>query len=201
MRSKKKPERQVSSKNMVSGADESLIEETLEEQEVFSGSLLSLTVNTVRTPDGTRGQREVVHHPGGVVIIPVLSEGEGGKVILVKQYREPAGKPIWELPAGTLEEGETQEECARRELIEETNYRATTLEKMVDLFTSPGYSDEVLTLYLASGLEKLEPSEKVESPDDENLLIKSFTRKELVKIAREGKIEDGKTLAGLFFLP
>ncbi|MBS3787643.1 NUDIX hydrolase [Candidatus Bipolaricaulota bacterium] len=185
---------------MIPGDEENLEEKTLKESLAFSGDLLSLTLNTVRTPSGKRAKREVVHHPGGVVIIPLITEGQGDEVLLVKQYREPAGQPLWELPAGTLEEGETQEECARRELIEETNHRPNTLEKKVDFFTSPGYTDEILTLYLATGLEKLGPSEEVESPEDENLIVESFSTEELIEMASKGKITDGKTLAGLFFL-
>ncbi len=180
--------------------EKNLVEETLEEAEVFSGDLLVLTVNSVKSASGAEAKREVVHHPGGVVILPVLNGTEGEEVLLVRQYREPAGKPLWELPAGTLEEGETKKECARRELIEETNYRPSKLEKKVDLFTSPGYTDEILTLYLATGLEKLGPVEVVESPEDENLIVESFPTEELIEMAKKGKITDGKTLAGLFFL-
>jgi ADP-ribose pyrophosphatase len=180
--------------------DEKLAEETLEETEVFSGDLISLSVNKVGRPDGSEGKREVVHHPGGVVVLPVVVEKNEDKVVLVRQYREPVGEPLWELPAGTLEEGETVEECARRELIEETGYGRGNLEKKVDLFTSPGYSDEVLSLYLAKDIEKLKPSENIESPADENLVTKTFSVKKLVEMASRGEIRDGKTLAGLFFL-
>ncbi len=185
---------------MPKDGDENLIEETVKEEEVFSGDLLRLTVNTVRRFDGSEGKREVVHHPGGVVILPVLSSGKQKEVVLVRQYREPAGKPLWELPAGTLEKGETQKECARRELIEETNYRPNNLEKKVGLYTSPGYTDEILTLYLATGLEKLTPAEGVEGPEDENLVVESFTAEDLIEMARKGDVTDNKTLAGLFFL-
>jgi len=191
--------RQVSDP-MAWDGDDKLAEETLEESEEFSGDLLKLTVNTVRRPDGSSGKREVVHHPGGVVVLPVLTGDGEEEVVLVRQYREPVGKPIWELPAGTLEEGETAQECARRELMEETSYRPGNLEKKVDLYTSPGYTDEILTLYLATGLKKLAPSEGLENPEDENLIVESFETEELVSMARNGDIADGKTLAGLFFL-
>ena len=185
--------------------DELLVEETVDEKEVFSGDLLKFTVNRVRRPDGSEGKREVVHHPGGVVIMPVLSSTEEEEVpekevLMVKQYREPAGQTLWEFPAGTLEEGESSRECARRELIEETGYKPASLEKKVDLFTSPGYSNEVLTLYLAKELERIKPSEEVRSPADENLVAERFEVEELMKLADQGRIRDGKTLAGLFFL-
>ncbi|MBS3739958.1 NUDIX hydrolase [Candidatus Bipolaricaulota bacterium] len=184
----------------ISGEEENLDGETLEENQIFQGKLLRLTVNTVRDSDGSITEREVVHHPGGVVILPILNGDQGEEILLVKQYREPAGEALWELPAGTLEEGESQRECALRELMEETRYRPAGLEKKVNLFTSPGYSDEILTLYQATGLEKISDSEVVESPEGENLTAKSFPVQEIITKAREGKITDGKTLAGLFFL-
>ncbi|MFW6104817.1 MAG: NUDIX domain-containing protein, partial [Candidatus Bipolaricaulota bacterium] len=147
----------------ISGEEENLDGETLEENQIFQGKLLGLTINTVRDSDGSVTTREVVHHPGGVVILPILNGDQGEEILLVKQYREPAGEALWELPAGTLEEGESQRECARRELMEETRYRPAELEKKVNLFTSPGYSNEILALYRATGLEKISDSEAVES--------------------------------------
>ena len=177
-----------------------LSEERLEEKKVFSGKLLDVTVNRVRNSDGDITEREVVHHPGGVVVVPVIRENNGDGLVLVKQYREPAGRTLWEFPAGTLEPGETPEECARRELMEETNYGSEKFEKKVDLYTSPGYSDEVLSLYVASDLYELEDSQKPETPEDENLLVGKFSLEEIVNRARNGEIRDGKTLASLVFL-
>lgn len=180
--------------------DEKLIEKTESRQEKFTGNLLRLSVNEVKTPDGSTVRREVVHHPGGVVITPLLEEAGKRKLILVRQYREPAGKPLWELPAGTLEEGESPWSCARRELIEETGHEPRKLEKKVELFTSPGYSDEVLSLYKASALTKVSDPEAINQPEDENLLVKKFPLEEAISLARKGEIADGKTLAGLFFI-
>lgn len=180
--------------------DEELIEKTESREEEFSGDLLRLTVNRVRTPNGSIARREVVHHPGGVVIIPLLEESGERKLILVRQYREPAGRSLWELPAGTLEKGESSRSCARRELIEETGYEPGKLEKKVELFTSPGYTDEVLTLYQARDLKKVSEPEAIETPEDENLVLKEFPLEEVFSLARHGEISDGKTLAGLFFL-
>jgi len=186
--------------NKSSQQDEELIEKTESRQEKFSGDLLRLTVNRVRTPDGSTARREVVHHPGGVVITPLLGDSGSRKLVLVRQYREPAGRPLWELPAGTRERGEPSRSCARRELIEETGYEPGRLEKKVELFTSPGYTDEVLTLYEARGLKKLSEPEAVETPEDENLVVNEFPLEEVFSLARQGSISDGKTLAALFFL-
>lgn len=180
--------------------DEELIETTENREEKFSGDILRLTVNRVRTPDGSIAKREVVHHPGGIVITPLMEEEGERKLILVRQYREPPGKPLWELPAGTLEKGESPRDCARRELIEETGYEPGRLEKKVELFTSPGYTDEVLSLYEAGNLKKVSEPEAVETPEDENLVLKKFPLEEVFSLARQGKISDGKTLAGLFFI-
>ncbi|MBS3812889.1 NUDIX hydrolase [Candidatus Bipolaricaulota bacterium] len=165
----------------------------------FSGRLLEVSSDRVTLASGKSTVREVVHHPGGVVIIPVREADEGYGVVLVKQYRYPAGKALWELPAGTLEEGETSKDCARRELIEETLYRPTSLKRVTDLYTSPGYSDESLTLYLARGLKRVD-EKKVDRPEEENLVARSFDLNEVLEKARNGEIRDGKTLAGLFFL-
>ncbi|MFW6071483.1 MAG: NUDIX hydrolase [Candidatus Bipolaricaulota bacterium] len=180
--------------------DPGLEEKTIRERKEFGGNLLTLTVNEVRDPEGRKGRREVVHHPGGVVIVPRLQDESGDRLVLVKQYREPAGQTLWEFPAGTLEEGETRRECARRELIEETGYKPLELEKKVDLYTSPGYSDEVLSLYLATDIEVVEGSEKIEAPEDENLEVGAFPANEVLERANKGEIKDGKTLAGLFYL-
>lgn len=139
-------------------------------------------------------------HPGGVVIVPRIDCSQGDKYLLVKQYRYPAEDSLWEFPAGKLDPGETPLECAKRELKEETGYGGGEWEKKLDLFTSPGYSDEVLTIFTASGVEPLTPEENLEGPDEEFVFSESFTSSRLIEMAREEKLRDGKTLAGLFFL-
>lgn len=174
-------------------------EQKLGGEEVFTGNLLRLSVDTVELASGQKTSREVVHHPGGVVVIPLFYSGSEAEVVLVKQYRYPAGKGLWELPAGTLEEEESPEACARRELLEETGYGAGSLRKLVDLYTSPGYTDEVLSLYIADELKDVDSSD-VDSPEDENIVVEKFPVEELFDRAKCGEITDGKTLAGLFYL-
>lgn len=180
-------------------SDEDLLEDQLSSKDVFSGNLLAVTLDKVSLPSEGTARREVVHHPGGVVMIPILEDDGTNYVVMVKQFRHPIRKPIWELPAGTLEPGELPRDCAERELIEEIGYRPARLEKKVDLFTTPGYSDEVLSLYLATGLSQID-EEDINSPDEENIISRAFSVPELIRKARNGEIQDGKTLAGLFFL-
>lgn len=143
----------------------------------------------------------MVDHPGGVIIIPILQDPNGeDKYILVRQYRYPVRKPLWEFPAGKLDAEETPLECAKRELDEETGYGGGSWEKQLDLFTSPGYSNETLTIFVAKGIEPLNPENRAERPEGEFIVSDSFTLAQIVEMVRKEKIRDGKTLAGLFIL-
>ncbi len=183
----------------MSNTEESILEEQISSKDVFSGKLLEVSLDKVSLPSGRTARREVVHHPGGVVIIPILEENEGNKILMVKQFRQPIAKAIWELPAGTLEPGESARECAHRELVEETGFAAEDLDKKVELYTSPGYSDEVLAIFQATSLVEADISAE-ETPEDETLVVRSFSVNDLLQRAIQGKIRDGKTLAGLFFV-
>lgn len=175
-------------------------EQTLSESKAFSGDLLDVFVDEVKLPSDKVSSREVVSHPGGVVIVPRIDCPQEDKYLLVKQYRYPAEDSLWEFPAGKLDPGETPLECAKRELQEETGYGGGKWEKKLDLFTSPGYSDEVLTLFVVSGVEPLTTEERPEGPDEEFVFSESFASSRLIEMAREEKLKDGKTLAGMFFL-
>ncbi len=180
-------------------SEKNLKEKRVEGEIVFTGNLLQVSSDGVELATGERGLREVVHHPGGVVVIPVIETKGDYEIALVKQYRYPVGEATWELPAGTLEDGETLQGCARRELIEETYLQPSTLTKLTDLYTSPGYSDECLSLFLARDLTPLSEDE-VDRPEGENLVVGKFNLSEVLNKARNGGIKDGKTLAGLFFI-
>mgnify|MGYP006294692199 CR=1 FL=1 len=159
-------------------------------------------MDKVRLPDGNSSSREVVDHPGGVTIIPKVDKDDESEeeFLLVKQYRYPVEKELWEFPAGKLDPGETSLECAKRELEEETGYGGGKWEKKTDLYTSPGYSNEVLTLFYASGVKPVDPKDRIEGPEKERIIVKSFTFTSLIEMVKEGDLRDGKTLAGLFFL-
>jgi ADP-ribose pyrophosphatase len=175
-------------------------ENTLATTTEFSGRLLTLRMDTVELPDGGRATREVVEHPGAVALVPLTSDGE---VVLVYQWRHPAGRLSLEIPAGTLEPGEPPEECARRELVEETGYYPGELERLVDFHVSPGYSDEIIHLFLASELQVQGDSSFPQAaaawvPDpDEKLQAVTRTLQEAVELCLAGEIFDAKTIAGI----
>jgi ADP-ribose pyrophosphatase len=134
-------------------------------------------------------KRSVVRHNGSAVMMAV---DEKKRILLVRQYRLPAGRYLWELPAGKVDEGETPLQAARRELIEETGYRARKWQKLSSFFPSPGFVAERMTIYLATEL-----TAGLATPmDDERIQSRWFTRRELADWIRNGKIEDAKTIIG-----
>ncbi|MEM2351259.1 MAG: NUDIX hydrolase [Thermoproteota archaeon] len=137
--------------------------------------------------------REVVKHPGAVAIIPVKDDG---KIILVKQYRLPVDESLIEVPAGTLKEGEGEEECAKRELLEETGYEASLLKRIRSVYLAPGYSTEKITLFIARGLNKR--SQKLEL--DEDIEVLELTPEEVLGMVKDGTIKDAKTIIGIYDL-
>ena len=165
-------------------------EKTLSREEIYKGRVVELHNDRILLPDGRESTREVMEHPGGVTIIPV---DEQGVVTCVRQYRYPMGRHLLEVPAGKLERGEDPLACAVRELSEETGL---TAEKFIDLgriYPSPGYSAEVLYLYLALGLH---PGEM--HPDEGEFLdVEQHTLEELTEQIMRGELCDAKTVAAV----
>ncbi|HEY2973346.1 MAG TPA: NUDIX hydrolase [Pyrinomonadaceae bacterium] len=161
----------------------------LSSTEVFAGRVFAVTVDTIREGDKTY-QREVVHHPGSAVIIPVF---EDGTIALVRQYRHPAVRYLLEAPAGTLERGEVPEEGAARELEEELGYVAGRLEKLSEFFVSPGFCEEKMWVYLAADL--VETRQQLE--DDEILEVVRIPLSQVLSMITTGEIEDAKTIIGV----
>lgn len=163
--------------------------EFIDSKKVFAGRIFDVTVDTVRERDHTY-LREVVHHPGSAVILPVFDDGS---VALVRQYRHPAVKYLLELPAGTLNDQERPEDGAARELEEELGVRAGKLDKLAEFFVSPGFCEEKMWLYLATDLTACE--QKLE--DDEFIEIVRVPVDRALQMITDGEIEDAKTIIGL----
>jgi ADP-ribose pyrophosphatase len=168
---------------------ESSIPEFLDSKTVFSGHVFDVTVDTVREGDKTY-LREVVHHSGSAVILPVFDDGT---VALVRQYRHPAVKYLLELPAGTLNDRERPEDGAARELEEELGVVAGKLEKLSEFFVSPGFCEEKMWLFLATDLRQT--TQRLE--DDEALEIIRLPIERALQMITDGEIEDAKTIIGL----
>jgi len=161
----------------------------LASEEIFSGRIFDVTIDTVREGDKTY-QREVVHHPGSAVIVPAF---EDGTVALVRQYRHPAVRYLLEVPAGTLNRGERPEEGAARELEEELGFVAGRLEKLSEFYVSPGFCEEKMWIYLAT--EMIETKQQLE--DDEIVDVVRLPFSQALEMISAGEIEDAKTIIGL----
>jgi len=161
-----------------------------ETQKVYHGKRITVYRDFVEQPDGSEVTREVVVFNNAAAIVPVTSEGE---VILIRQLRYPVKGYLWELPAGVLDEGESPEDCARRELEEETGYRPGRLSFLGRIHTSPGVCSEVIHLYLAEGLEKGE----ADLDHGEIIEPKIVKFEEALAMISSGEITDAKSICGL----
>ena len=172
--------------------DSELREERIDGEKVYSGRILDLEVDRVRLPNGGEALREVVRHRGAVVILPLLGDG---RLVLVRQHRYPTGEILLELPAGKLDPGESPIDCALRELEEETGWRAAEATELGWFYTTPGFTDEVLHAFVATGLEAA--SDHLPDPD-EAIEIVTLTIESALEACRDGGIRDSKTIATLF---
>ncbi len=176
----------------MTGMDDEGREVRLEGERVYAGRVVTLEVDRVRLPDGSHTEREVVRHRGAAVILPVLDDG---RVLLVRQFRYPVGESLLELPAGTLEPGEEPRHCAGRELVEETGWRAGSLRDLGGFYSTPGFTDERLHAVLATGLKRVEDPPPGDA--DESIEVVAMDLEEVLALARDGAIRDGKTLAAI----
>jgi ADP-ribose pyrophosphatase len=159
---------------------------------IYKGPIFGVRRDEVLEPGGLRTTREVITHPGSVVVLPVLPDG---RIILIRQYRHATRQFLWELVAGRMEPGENPRRGAARELIEETGYRAKRFRVFLDVFPTPGFLEERMYILLAEGLALGE----AEPEDDEKITAKAFTRRELENMIRRGKLRDAKSIAGLLY--
>jgi ADP-ribose pyrophosphatase len=160
--------------------------------EKYRCKLFWVTEDEAKDKTGFDLKRSVVRHAGSAVMLAV---DEKNRVLLVRQYRLPAEQELWELPAGKVDEGETVLQAAKRELIEETGVRAKKWKKLVDFFPSPGYVQEKMTIYLATGLTQGE----AQPMEDERIETRWFSKKELRKLIEANKILDAKTMIGFLY--
>lgn len=165
-------------------------EKTFEEKRIFSGNLLKLNADRVVLTNGIKTFREYVSHPGAVAALPFLSSSE---IILVKQYRYSVGNSLLEIPAGTIEKGETPEDCITRELQEEINYKPRKLENLGWVYLTPGYSNEKIHLFKATNLEEAVKK----SEEDENIEVVKMKIEEALSKIHSGEIKDGKTVIAI----
>jgi len=166
-----------------------MIEKTLATERVFSGRLISLDVLEVELEPGVRARREVVRHPGAVA---VLARDPDGRYVFVRQFRKPVERELLEIVAGCLERGETPDQCAVREVREETGYTVRALTALGTLYPTPGYSDEIIHLFRA----ELAPTPGTQQTDrDERIVLEWLTAETFEQAIRDGAITDGKTLA------
>jgi ADP-ribose pyrophosphatase len=164
----------------------------LRSEMVYEGRVFGVRRDFVREPGGVRASREVITHPGSVVVMPVT---EGRRIVMIRQYRHAARQYLWELVAGRIDEGETVKEAGARELLEETGYRAKRLTEFLDVFPSPGFLEERMHLLLAEGLT----AGKAEPEEDEKIISRVYGVAELKRMMKTRRIKDGKTIAGILY--
>jgi len=167
-------------------------ETTVSKKLIFEGKIIKLEKLEVKLPNGKISEREIVRHPGGAVVLPVDDEGN---IYLVRQYRKPLEEHLYELPAGKLDNGEDPLQCAIRELKEETGLISQEIKLITKIATTPGFSDEILYLYLAKGLKK----ETSRLDEDEFLSVCKFSIDELMAMIKRGEIIDSKTIIGILY--
>jgi ADP-ribose pyrophosphatase len=183
-------------------AADDLTERVLDTELIYRGKYLDLVIETIERTDGSRGTREIVVHPGAVAIVALDPDD---RVLLVRQFRLAAGRPLLELPAGTLDRDqstratEDPDVAARRELEEETGYRALRWQKLASFWTAPGFATELMHLYLATGLSPAH-ADRLGPDEDERLELERLPLAEAVDAVGRGDIADAKSIVGLLWL-
>ena len=170
---------------------------TLGSRRVHTGRIISLDVDTVRFPDGSSGELEMIRHPGASAVVPFLAEpsSDDPHVLLLRQYRYAAGGYLYEVPAGRLELGEDPAVCAARELKEETGCAAASLTPLTTVFTTPGFTDERIHIYLATGLTRGDAAPE----RDEFIELVTLRLADALQMIERGEINDAKTALGLLY--
>lgn len=165
-------------------------ETTIRTNPIFEGRIISLQVDEVRLPNGETATREIVKHPGAVAVMALVD----GKMLVVEQYRKPLEKSQVEIPAGKLDKGEEPLDAAKRELEEETGYKAGSIRHLTSFYTSPGFADEIVHLYVAEDLAR----GKVNLDEDEFLDCEAITLEQAEDYMKQNRISDAKTILAVY---
>lgn len=165
---------------------------------VYTGRVLNLDIDTVRFPNGSVGELEMIRHPGASAVVPFLSDpaGDDPQVMLIRQYRYAAERYLYEVPAGRLEKNEPPDDCARRELREETGCEAERVEHLVTIYTTPGFTDERIHLFMAVGLRRGETAHEA----DEFIEVETMLLSRALSLVERGEIQDAKTALALLYV-
>jgi len=167
----------------------------LKSRVAYRAPVFYVTSEVVREPSGVTARRDIVRHPGSVVVLAVEGSGKNARVLLAKQFRHAANSEMLELPAGRIDPGETPLQGAKRELMEETGYRARKWSKAMFFYVSPGFLDETMTIFLAQGLEAGQATPE----EDEVIRPQMVPLAKAVEMVMSGKIQDAKTIAGVLW--
>jgi len=159
---------------------------------IYQGKVFGVRRDEVEEPSGVRATREVITHPGSVVVLPVLADG---KIVMIRQYRHATRQYLWELVAGRKEPEETPKQGAARELLEETGYRAKRFKIFLDVFPTPGFLEERMYLLLAEGLTAGE----AQPEEDEKIEVRAYRVNELKQMIKSGRLRDAKSIAGILY--
>jgi ADP-ribose pyrophosphatase len=164
---------------------------------VYTGRVINLDIDTVRFPNGTVGELEMIRHSGASAVVPFLSDptGDDPQVLLIRQYRYAADGFVYEIPAGRLDAGEEPVVCAHRELREETGCEAERVEHLTTIYTTPGFTDERIHLFMAVGLTRGELARET----DEFIELETMTLSRALELVESGAIQDAKTIVGLLY--
>ena len=164
---------------------------------LYTGRIIDLDMDTVKFPDGSIGELEIIRHSGASAVVPFLSDprGEDPQILLLRQYRYAAEDYLDEIPAGRLDPGEPPEDCARRELREETGCTAERVEHLLTFYTTPGFTDERIHLFLATGLSQGQTGREA----DEFIEVQTFPLSRALSMVGSGEIRDGKTALGILY--
>jgi ADP-ribose pyrophosphatase len=170
----------------------------LSSKRVYAGRVINVDIDSVRFPNGSVGELEMVRHPGASAVVPFLTDpmGDDPQILLIKQYRYAAEDFIYEIPAGKLDGDEDPADCARRELREETGCTATRLEHVYTFYTTPGFTDERIHAFMATGLTRGEVSHE----RDEFMSVEAVTMSHALELIKAGELMDAKTALAILYL-